>query len=228
MGDHSATTPKRRTVTHREPEPMVLAEAFSRAQWLADCTQRRVLGIAGLPGSGKSTLAQRVVDKVGTRASLVAMDGFHLAQSELVRLGRAERKGAPDTFDVAGYIGLLRRLRARPYESVYAPVFRRELEEPIAAAVEVATTATLVVTEGNYLLGQVGAWASIRGLLDEVWYVDTPDETRIPWLIERHVRHGRSPEAARAWVMRSDECNAAVVRLTRRLADRTIPYGIGE
>jgi pantothenate kinase len=84
---------------------------------------------------------------------------------------------------------------------------------------------TLVVTEGNYLLTRLGAWSRVRPLLDEVWYVETPDDVRIGRLIDRHVVHGRSSEAARAWVMRSDEANARLVASTRAAADAVIPYG---
>ena len=98
-----------------------LEEALTRAHQLADAGERRLLGICGPPGGGKSTLAGRIVEQLGDRARLVGMDGFHLAQTELARLGRAERKGAVDTFDTAGYIALLRRLREASEELVYAP-----------------------------------------------------------------------------------------------------------
>jgi hypothetical protein len=87
-------------------------DLLTRAQALADSGGRRILGITGAPGAGKSTVARQLVDALGGAAVLVGMDGYHLAQPELQRLGRAERKGAPDTFDAAGYVALLRRLRA--------------------------------------------------------------------------------------------------------------------
>ena len=89
--------------------------------------------------------------ELGEQARLVPMDGFHLAQAELVRLGRRDRMGAPDTFDAAGYAALLTRLRGDE-PVVYAPEFRREIEEPIAGAIAVPEPRPLVVTEGNYLL----------------------------------------------------------------------------
>ncbi|MEU1126998.1 ATP-binding protein, partial [Streptomyces sp. NPDC005899] len=110
-----------------------LAALTARAHRLAAAGRRRILGIAGPPGAGKSTLAARLVEDLRGRAVLVPMDGFHLAQAELERLGRAGRKGAPDTFDAAGFAALLRRLRGpRTPETVYAPTFDRTLEEPIA------------------------------------------------------------------------------------------------
>lgn len=127
-------------------------ELVERALALAEAGSRQLLGIAGAPGAGKSTLAARIVAEVGSAACLVPMDGFHLAQSQLARLGRADRKGAVDTFDANGYVSLLRRLHRLEPTSVYAPEFRRELEEPVAGAIEVPPSVRLVVTEGNYLL----------------------------------------------------------------------------
>jgi pantothenate kinase len=191
---------------------------LERARRLAS-GDRRILGIAGPPGGGKSTLASVVVDALGDAAVLVPMDGFHLAQPELVRLGRRDRMGAPDTFDVAGYVALLARLRAREDDMVYAPEFRREIEEPIAGAIAVPRSVPLVVTEGNYLLAADGGWAGVRPLLDEAWYVEMDEDTRLRWLIQRHIDFGKTPDAARAWVMRSDQANAAVVAATRERAD---------
>src|SRR6059058_4362373 len=112
------------------------AGLVARARALVVPGQRRILGIAGPPGGGKSTVARAVVAALGDAARLVPMDGFHLAQAELVRLGRRERMGAPDTFDAAGYAALLRRLHGEE-PVVYAPEFRREIEEPIAGAIAV-------------------------------------------------------------------------------------------
>jgi pantothenate kinase len=147
------------------------------------------------------------------------MDGFHLAGSELARLGRAGRKGSPDTFDADGYVALLRRLRATPTTDVYAPEFRREIEEPVAGAVLVSASTALVVTEGNYLLLDDPPWSPVRDLLDEVWFVDMDEERRVEQLIARHVRFGRSESQARAWALSTDQRNAELVASTRRRAD---------
>src|SRR6478735_8986997 len=191
------------------------AELFARARELIARGGRRILGIAGPPGGGKSTVARAVVAELGpATARLVPMDGFHLAQPELVRLGRRDRMGAPDTFDAAGYAALLRRLRG-PEPVVYAPEFRREIEEPIAGAIAIPRDVPLVVTEGNYLL----LWPDVKPLLDEAWYVETDEELRVQRLIQRHIQFGKTPEYARAWVMRSDEHNAALVAGTADRAD---------
>jgi pantothenate kinase len=196
-----------------------MAPLVARARALTGGNRRAVLGIAGAPGAGKSTLAGLLVPELGPMAALVPMDGFHLAQVELARLGRASRKGAPDTFDVHGYIALLARLRAEREETVYAPGFRRDLEEPIAGAIPVAPTVQLVVTEGNYLLDSEPPWDRARALMDEVWYVELDEQVRVSRLIARNLAHGRSPAAARAWVAGVDQPNAARVAQGRGRAD---------
>lgn len=182
--------------------------------------QRTMLGLVGAPGAGKSTVAARLLAALPGRAVVVPMDGFHLANSELARLGYSERKGAPHTFDSAGYVALLARLRQRAAgEVVYAPAFRREIEEAVAGAIAVAPEIELVITEGNYLLLGDGHWAGVRPQLDAVWYVDIDDELRRSRLIARHVQFGRTVEQAREWVLRSDEANAVLVAATRGRAD---------
>jgi pantothenate kinase len=164
-------------------------------------------------------LAAALVGTLAPGAALVPMDGFHLANEELLRLGRRDRKGAPDTFDAAGYVALLRRLRDHVEDLVYAPDFRRQVEEPIAGAIPISRHVPLVVTEGNYLLVDDGPWSAVRGLLDEVWYLDTEESVRVDRLVARHVAHGKSPEAARAWSLGSDQHNAELVSRTRDGAD---------
>ncbi len=179
---------------------------------------RVLLGICGAPGAGKSTLAERMVTALGDEAVYVGMDGFHLAQVELTRLDRTERKGAPDTFDAAGYVNLLSRLTVSS-ETVYAPEFRRELEEPIAGAVPVHPGHRIVVTEGNYLLLPDEPWRRVRELLTETWFL-SPDETlRRERLIARHRAFGRTLDEARERTLGSDERNAVLINATAPTAD---------
>lgn len=185
--------------------------------------RRKLLGLVGAPGVGKSTLAAALLIALGERAQVVPMDGFHLANVELQRLGRADRKGAPDTFDSAGYVALLQRLRTqRDDEIVYAPEFRREIEEPVAGAIAVLPATQLVITEGNYLLHDAGAWDGVAGLLDEVWYVDVDDALREARLVRRHRQFGRSEEDARAWVEQTDAPNARLIAATRMRAHHVL------
>lgn len=209
------------TLPHHEPPRLqaTLSDLLERARALVVPGQRRLLGITGAPGAGKSTLCAALALALGEAAVVVGMDGFHLANRELERLGRRDRKGAPDTFDAAGYAALLERLRANTSDTVYAPTFDRELEESIGSAVPVFPDTPLVLTEGNYLLLDEGGWGRVRGLLDGVWFLDLPDTTRLPRLRARHVAHGKSaPEAAR-WVEAVDERNAALIRQSRARAD---------
>ena len=199
---------------------MIPQQAMQRAQALLDRGGRQILGIVGLPGAGKSTLAQALVDALGDQAALAPMDGFHLANAELARLGRSARKGAPDTFDAAGYVALLRRLKlAAPDETVYAPAFHREIEEPIAGEIALPPNVPLIITEGNYLLLDDGAWSSVRTFLDEVWLVDVDSAQRHRQLLERHMRYGRSREDALAWIEHTDEPNAVRIAATASRAD---------
>ena len=134
----------------------------------------------------------------------------------------ADRKGAIDTFDAAGYLNLLGRLRHQTDEVVYAPDYRREFEEAIAGSIAVPAGLPIVITEGNYLLHTDGPWADVRALLDEAWYVECDADVRVDRLIRRHLLFGKTEEQARAWAQGSDAVNARLIRATMPLADRVI------
>lgn len=186
---------------------------------------RTILGIAGAPGSGKSTFAQHLLATFDPgEAVIVPMDGFHLAQTIIEGTPLATRKGAPDTFDVGGYVALLRRLRANSEQVIYAPAYRRGLEEPIAASIAVARDVPLVITEGNYLLADLPGWRDVLPLLDDAWFVDTPDELRVPQLIGRHIAFGMDAAAAERWANGPDAQNARTVASTRQRASRVIAW----
>jgi len=205
-----------------------LDELVDRIERLAEANPgRTIIGLAGAPGAGKTTLAEALVARLaedrpwpGSRVAHVPMDGFHLADVELERLGRRDRKRAPDTFDPAGYAALLGRIRAG--EDVWAPAFERTLEQPIAQSLPVTAATEIVISEGNYLLLPDDPWPSVRAQFDEVWFCRVADEVRIPRLIARHVQYGKEPEQAREWVARSDERNAALVAATAPWADLVV------
>ncbi|MEV5438297.1 nucleoside/nucleotide kinase family protein [Streptomyces sp. NPDC052682] len=202
-------------------------DLLDRARALPRGGRRAILGIAGGPGAGKTTLAECLVRELnGSGQPWVAhvpMDGFHLADAELDRLGLRDRKGAPDTFDAAGYAALLRRLREEAYgDVVYAPGFERVLEQPLAGAIPVPPTARLVVTEGNYLLLDTGAWARVRPQLDEVWFCELEEAERIRRLVARHEEFGKGHQEAVAWVLGTDQRNAELVAATRDRADLVV------
>ncbi|MFE9808310.1 nucleoside/nucleotide kinase family protein [Streptomyces sp. NPDC005227] len=202
---------------------MTFDDLVERAASLVRPGRRALLGIAGGPGSGKSTLAERLVRRLDATGAFgvahVPMDGFHLADAELDRLGRRDRKGAPDTFDAAGYAALLRRLREDEDALVYAPGFERVLEQPLAGAVPVPRSARLIVTEGNYLLLRDRAWARAREQLDEVWFCELEDAERVRRLVARHEEFGKDHDTAVAWVLGPDQRNAELIAATRDRAD---------
>lgn len=206
--------------------PELHPERLERACRLAE-RGRALLGIVGQPGAGKSTLAGALHEALtahGVPTALVGMDGFHIANRALRELGLEQVKGAPETFDAAGYVALLRRLREPSDEVVWAPEFRREIEDAIQSAVPVGPDVRLVITEGNYLLLD-GPWQPVRTLLDEVWYLDLAEDVRRRRLATRHEFYGRSPEEAWQRTLGSDERNARTVAATRELADLVVAVG---
>ncbi len=207
-------------MTAPEPPRFGVDEALQRATAIV-AAGGRLLGIAGPPGAGKSTLAERLVEKWGPGAQLLPMDGFHLRQAELERLGRAQRKGAPDTFDVAAYVATLAEVRAGVTD-VAVPAFDRHVEEPVPDAIVIPAAAELVVTEGNYLLLDEGPWRDVRPLLDACWWVEVDPTVRRERLVARHQAHGRTGAAARAWVEAVDEPNAELVRTQRIAPDAVV------
>lgn len=195
-------------------------ECLVRTQQLIASGQRKILGIVAPPGAGKSTLAATLASAFAQDTCIVPMDGFHLANTELARLGKAARKGAPDTFDSVGYVELLRRIKTQQLgETIYAPEFRRELEEAVAGAIAVQAHIPLVIAEGNYLLLEDAPWAPIRGVLDEVWYLEVDGAVRLERLLNRHMHFGRSREQALEWIALTDEPNARRIEITRHRAD---------
>ncbi len=194
----------------------------TRVEALLARHRRVILGVTGPPGAGKTTVAESIAATFAD-AVHIPMDGFHLADVELRRLGRLDRKGAIDTFDADGYRALLERIRAAPPETVYAPAFDRDVEQPIAGSIAVPPQTRLVVTEGNYLLDAEPPWPSVRDVLSEVWYVEVPREERRRRLVARHLEFGKSPEEAEAWVRDVDEPNADRIERCRPNADLVVP-----
>jgi pantothenate kinase len=191
---------------------------------------RAILGIAGSPGAGKSTLVDLLVTRIRAAegddwVAYVPMDGFHLADAQLDRIGARGRRGAPDTFDAAGYAHLLERVKREVDEPVYVPGFDRTLEQPLAAALVVLPSARLVITEGNYLLLDDPDWARARRAMDAVWFVASDESERIERLVARHVEFGKTPGEARAWVATTDQRNSELVASAVGNADRVIVNG---
>lgn len=205
-------------------DPRALAD---RVLALATGGRRTTVGIAGPPGTGKSTLAAQVIAALpaGTRVAVVPMDGYHLSNRVLRDLDRSSRKGAIDTFDATGFAVLLERLRLRDGDTVYAPDFDHAAGEPVSASIAIQDDIDIVITEGNYLLADTGPWRRARAAMDEVWYLRTPQRTRLERLVARHIATGKSPEAAVAWANGTDEDNARVIAPTAPHADLIVDAG---
>lgn len=205
-------------------------QALNRLTELIASTDQRVLiGVCGAPGAGKTVLAERLTADLNrgevVLAAHVPMDGFHLADSTLARLGRSGRKGALDTFDGWGYAALVERLRNERRDPVYAPSFDRTLEEPIAGSIEVAPEVRVVISEGNYLLIPEAPWSTARSWFTEIWFCAVPDELRMARLISRHMQFGRSETDARQWAADVDGPNAALINSLRPSADLEVSTG---
>lgn len=184
--------------------------------------ERVMIGVVGEPGAGKSTFAAEIVRIMDGDAVLVPMDGFHLSNRVLERLGSKDRKGAPDTFDRHGFVHLVRRLRQQSEDVVYAPEFLREFDEAIAGAITVHRSTPVVVIEGNYLLLDESPWDEARACLDAVWYIDLDSDVRLARLTERHKAYGRAQQDAWRWAREQDEGNARIIRRTRDRAHLVI------
>lgn len=206
---------------------MTLDDLVDRARRAAEGRPRTIIGIAGPPGAGKSTVSAAISSALPGDAAVVSMDGFHLADQELERQGIRQRKGSPDTFDVAGYVSLLSRLRSQRADIVYAPLFDRANEVSVGSAIPVHPGTPLVITEGNYLLVEQGGWAAVHACLDEVWFLDLPDEVRRQRLVDRRRAHGESLGRAQRWVDEVDEANARLVNRTRHRATLVVELAAG-
>ncbi|MBT2550800.1 nucleoside/nucleotide kinase family protein [Arthrobacter sp. ISL-65] len=219
------TLPKVEPCAVRAFESVEIQHAVAGLRSRMSAGRRILLGVAGSPGSGKSTFSACLADALGPVSALVVpMDGFHLGNAIIDGTPLRQRKGAPDTFDVGGYLSLLQRLSRRDEDVVYAPDFRRTIDEPVAASLAIPAAVPVIITEGNYLLSDDARWQQVRAQLDEVWFIDTPRELRLGRLVERHMLYGMDRAAAEAWANGPDAANARLIEATRSRADRMIPW----
>ena len=198
-----------------------------RAIGLIPADGRAILAIAGSPGAGKTTIARELTERVNraratSDAAYLPLDGFHLANSTLDRLEIHDRKGAIDTFDGWGFLALIERVRTERDHVVYAPSFDRAVDEGIAGEIAIPATTRLVIVEGNYLLVDQAPWSALSANFTESWFCETSDAERLRRLVDRHERHGRTPEAARDWATNVDGANALVINASRSRADLVI------
>jgi pantothenate kinase len=170
--------------------------------------RRRMVAVFGPPASGKSTFAEKIAAQQ-PKSCVVPMDGFHLDNAILDERGLLQRKGAPQTFDAAGFQYLIRRLR-REAEVVY-PVFDRRSDQAIAGARVVDAQIETVIVEGNYLMLEDAAWHALHELWDLSIELKVPMAVLQKRLTQRWRDHGYSNEHALAKAEMNDLPNAALV-----------------
>jgi pantothenate kinase len=197
--------------------PADLAREITKRGAAAD---RFIVGVAGPPGAGKSTLAAQIVAAIGHGARVVPMDGFHYDNAVLDQLGLRACKGAPETFDAAGFLHLMRRLRAGQDAAI--PVFDRDIDLARAGADLVTAADKYLIVEGNYLLLNDAPWCDLAPLFDLTVYIDVPEAELDARLVDRWHHHGRTPEDARHWIDSNDMPNIRRVTQGSRQADIVI------
>ena len=192
-------------------------------QTLKSTTHRVLFGVVGKPGAGKSTVVESVKKRFpGQEVAIIPMDGYHLSDEVLISQGKRDRKGAPDTFDAPRFTKLLQDVKVNSDSEIRFPIFHREIEASVEGEGVIPPEAKVVITEGNYLLSTEHGWAGVKELLDQSFYIEIDDEIRLQRLIDRHIRYGKSPEAAKAWSLGSDETNARFIATTKDLASAII------
>jgi len=191
---------------------------------------RLLIGLVGVPGAGKTTLAAQIVATMnqsvgaGTAVAL-GMDGFHLTKAQLALfadpVAAFARRGAPWTFDAAGFVAALQNVRrAGGVVAASWPGFEHSVGDPIADATVIASTARLVIVEGLYLLHDADGWQDVRGQLDECWYLDTPLPIAMDRLANRHMQAwGFTRLQAEQRIATNDGLNAQLVADSAARAD---------
>jgi pantothenate kinase len=202
---------------------MTSAQLAATIRAKAQAQGRFLTALAGPPGAGKSTLAAELVAALGQGAKAVPMDGFHYDDAVLIARGARARKGAPDTFDVAGFRHLLTRLRTE--DEVAIPLFDRDLEISRAGADIVGPQDRILIVEGNYLLLNEAPWPDLAPLFDLTIWIDVPEAELDRRLMARWAHHGKTPDQARAWIDGNDMPNIRRVVAGSRPANLVIRQG---
>lgn len=174
---------------------------------------RSLIALAGPPGSGKSTQAQAVVDALTSQniaAALLPMDGFHLDNEHLERIGLLFRKGSPDTFDAQALVELVQRVKTTA-DDIYYPTYDRSHECTVPNSGLLTRQTRVVVIEGNYLLLDAPIWKTLAPLFDATVFLKPSIETLERRLIDRWLGYGHDIANARKKAEGNDLLNARLV-----------------
>ncbi|KAJ1310750.1 hypothetical protein OPQ81_009272 [Rhizoctonia solani] len=168
---------------------------------------RLLVGICGIPASGKTTLSKKIVEKINSLESevavLVGLDGWHFSRAELDKFENVkeayDRRGAAFTFNAASYVKFITALRQSPSSNVtpppqtsiiYAPTFDHSLKDPAPNGQTILPSHRIVLIEGLYTFINTPEWKAAAEALDERWLIEIniPEATRR--IVQRHVVTG--------------------------------------
>ena len=216
---------RRKLIKNRFPDYLEYIAETILSKISGYTSNRFIVGIAGGPGSGKSTFAVKLKELINSKAKsdltqIFPLDGFHRKNSELESSGLISVKGAPETFDVEGYISMLKRIKLG--ENLKAPIYSREAHDVIDNALPIEPYHKIVITEGNYLFADMEGWCEIKDIIDLKIYINAAKGVCEKRLLERHMRGGKTEAEALKKIRKVDMKNFDLIAQTIRYADKVI------
>jgi type I pantothenate kinase len=155
-----------------------------------------IVAIAGSVAVGKSTFA-RVLQALlarwpeHPRVELVTTDGFLYPNAELRRRDLMQRKGFPESYDLARMVGFLADVKAGQAE-LRAPVYSHLAYDIVADEWQTVRRPDILIFEGLNVLQTGGARGAVRpptvivsDFFDMSLYIDAEEEHIETWYIER-------------------------------------------
>ncbi len=185
-----------------------------------DLKNRYFIALSGPPASGKSTISEKLVKDLtlkGHNSSILQMDGFHYDDQILKQKSLLLKKGAPETFDVMGFLNFLFRLQNE--NEVAIPIFDRSLELSRSSAVIISKETRVVIVEGNYILLKTHPWRELHKFFNSTIMINTKHEILEKRLIERWRSFNIPEEEIKQKVFENDLPNGVNVYKNSILAD---------